>query len=104
MTAEEYIDLVKKTHELISQEIDNAENSEFLDQKYPKLITMYEFFRLLRGEAFTDIRPSAAEEQKNFYKMEHEILERLENIKKKLNFDDEHVKFYIQEAQKAYSK
>ena len=63
---------------------------------------MYEFFRLLRGESFTDIRPPTPEKQSEFYKMEDDISKRLQKIKDNLDFNDEKVKFYIEEAKKRY--
>ena len=65
---------------------------------------MYEFFRLLRGEAFLENRPHAPDKQNSFYKMEGEIAKRIDELKTKINFDDEKVKFYINEAQKTYLK
>lgn len=105
MTPEDYVDLVNKIYSLIDQEIYiSAKDSDNLAMRYPRLITMYEFFRLLRGESFTDSRPSTPEKQKEFYLMEDKLSEKIKELKNKINFDDERVRFYIEETQKYYLK
>ena len=104
MTPEEYSKLLSNIYKLIVSEIEKSEGEEDLAMIYPKLITMYEFFRLLRGEAFIDARPSTPDKQKDFYKMEDDILKRINSVKRKVNFDDERVKHYIDLTQKSYSK
>ncbi len=104
MTPDEYIDLVNKINNLISLEIDRAfKDSENLPMIYPKIITMYEFFRLLRGESFTDFRPPT-ENQKDFYHMEDKLSEKIKELKNKIDFNDGRVKLYIEETQKYYLK
>lgn len=103
MNPEEYISLVEDTHKLIMSEFDRAKTDKNLYMIYPKLVTMYEFFRLLRGESFTDVRPPTPEKQKEFYKMEDEIGRKLQEIKSSVDFNDEKVKLYIEEAQKYYT-
>ena len=103
MTPEEYEKLVTNIYNLIQKEINQAKDKD-LALLYPKLVTMYEFFRLLRGEAFTEYRPHTPNNQKDFYRMEDEIGKELNEIKNKINFEDERVKFYIEEAQKYYLK
>lgn len=101
-TPEEYVDLVSKIHKLIISEMEEALNTEEIYMVYPRLVNMYEFFRLLRGEAFHNLRPPTPKRQTEFYKMEDEIMKKLDQIKGKLDFNDEKVKLYIDEAQKQY--
>jgi hypothetical protein len=103
MTPEEYIKLVTDIHNLILKDIDNS-RKEDLEMLYPRLITMYEFFRLLRGEAFSESRPPTPEKQNSFYKMEDEIAKKIDEIKTKIDFNNDKTKFYIAEAQKAFLK
>ena len=101
-TPEEYIDLVSKIHKLITSEMEEVLNTEEIYMVYPKVVNMYEFFRLLRGEAFYKLRPPTPKKQREFYKMEDEIKKKLDQIKIRLDFNDEKVRFYIDEAQKQY--
>lgn len=75
------------------------ENEENLAIAYPKLVTMYEFFRMLRGEAFLDIRPSTPDHQKDYYHMEYSLQEKLDKLKTKLDPNDERINAYIKLAQ-----
>jgi hypothetical protein len=76
---------------------------EDLAMDYPKLVTMYEFFRLLRGEAFVGRRPHTPEKQNEFYRMEDDIAKRIGELKKKINFSDERVQQYLNLAKNNYS-
>jgi len=103
MTPEEYRKLVDETYDLIVTEIEyfkNPERENDLPIVYPKLVIMYEYFRLLRGEAFLDAgkRPSAPEYQHDFYSKENDIRAKLEELKEKLNPDDERTKDNLQRA------
>jgi len=104
MTPEGYEKVITDIYNLILKEIDMAKSSDNLYMIYPKIITMYEFFRLLRGEAFTEHRPHTPSKQNDFYKMEDEIAKKINELKTNVDFEDEKVKFYITEAQKAYLK
>jgi hypothetical protein len=103
MTQEEYVKLVSDTYSLIVNDIDGMKDQQDLAVVYPKFITMYEFFRLLRGEAFTGHRPHTPQQQKDFYRMENEIAARLETVRNKLDPSDERVTYYLSEAKKSYT-
>lgn len=111
MTAEEYNNLVKQIGVLISSELDNAlkevekdPKSEYLSVMYPKIVIMSQFFGFLRGEAFQNVRPATPGSQNDFYEMEHEIEKKVNELKEKLDFDDERVKFHIGQSQKLFNK
>lgn len=104
MTPEDYVITVKTIHDLIMKEAESALSKEDFAMIYPRIITMYEFFRLLRGEAFFEFRPPTPDQQNDFYKMEDEIAKKIEELKNKINFEDERVKHYIEEAQNFYLK
>lgn len=93
----DYIDLAAKLHALILEEFESVQPSE-LPVVYPRLVIMYEFFRLIRGEAFLTIRPSIAEKQQQLYAMEDEIGNRLKQVKQKLNPQDESLRFHVDET------
>lgn len=95
-TKEQWIEYIKFTHRLIIAEFDSS-TEEQLPMQYPKLIVMYNFFRLLRGESFQEQRPSVGELQDEFYKMEHEIEVRLIEFRNKIKKDDDRTKFYLDE-------
>ncbi len=48
-----FISVCKEINKLIQGELENPKD---IESDYPKLVVMYEFFRLLRGEAFTELR------------------------------------------------
>lgn len=105
MTSEEYFDLVGKIHALVITEIKlYTYTSKDPVEMYPKLVIMYEFFRLLRGEAFMDFRPlsSGTNDQKRFYEMEDEIRKALDEVKKKIDFKDIRVQEYIRQMVTPY--
>jgi hypothetical protein len=104
MSPEKYIELLSNLHKLIILEIKQALKTNDIAMIYPRLVIMYEFFRLLRGEAFTEFRPHTPNEQSTFYKMEDDIARRLDKVKNKIDFDDERVKYYIQKAHKWFLK
>lgn len=74
----EYEKLVVTLYELIQEEIKHTSDVE---AQYPKLIVMYEFFRLLRGEAFVELREHDPELQKKMYEMENILFEKIKQIK-----------------------
>lgn len=81
INSEDYKVLAKSIYKLILAELDNPEDIESV---YPKLVIMYEFFRLIRGEAFINYREPTIGFQKEMYSMEDEILKKLQNIKKQI--------------------
>lgn len=97
-SSEEYFELATKLHALIMAQMENIPSGN-LSAAYPKLVIMYEFFRLIRGEAFLDLRPINAEKQSNLYAMEDKIGKRLLEIRKTLNPADESLRYHIKEMQ-----
>lgn len=93
--------MAAKLHALIIAEFNNASTSD-LPAVYPRLVIMYEFFRLIRGEAFLTVRPSVEEKQRQLYVMEDEIGNRLAEIKKMLNLQDESLHFRINEMKHSF--
>ncbi|SRR5258708_425664 len=104
MVAKEYVQLVTNIFNIIMFEMDRAESKADIASTYPKLVIMYEFFRLLRGEAFQGVRPLTPQTQNTFYKQESQIARKLDIIKRKINLNDEKVKYYIEEMEKPYLK
>lgn len=103
-TPHEWYEFAKNLHDLIIVELNNASGSEFLSQVYPKLIIMYEFFRLIRGEAFNSSRPyGLGELQKEIYKMEEDISKRLKDVENKLDPNDESAKFSLESMKKLFN-
>lgn len=89
--------MAAKLHALIIAEFNNASTSD-LPAVYPRLVIMYEFFRLIRGEAFLTVRPSVEEKQQQLYTMEDEIGTRLKHVRQTLSPQDESLRFHIDEA------
>ena len=82
---EEWHKLATNIYDLIMIEI-NASSPEIIDQTYPNLIIMYEFFRLLRGHAFSTSRPSGLGDlQNDLYQKEYSIHTALRSIEKEIN-------------------
>lgn len=94
MNKEEYKNLVEATYGLILNEYSNPTD---LELQYPKFIIMYEFFRLLRGEAFYDQRDPVGEYQKEIYAMEDNLVKILLELKKQLPEDSDKVKVHMEE-------
>lgn len=93
MNAEEYKALVNSTYQLILKEISNPND---IEAQYPKFVIMYEFFRLLRGEAFTEVREHVGEYQKDIYAMEDNILKILTTLKTEIPEGSEKAKFNME--------
>ncbi len=93
---EDYIDLCKKIFTLIKKEIETATDAE---AQYPKVFIMYEFFRLLRGEAFATTREPTPKFQKELYQMEDELHKELLNIKSQIK-NWEKCNHYIENLQR----
>lgn len=102
MNKEEYINLVTQIKTLIVNSFDTAESMDNLSTMYPKLVVMYEFVRLLRGEAFTDMRPPVDDFQKNMYELEDSLRLRLEALRYKL-IDDKSAQYSYQKFFEAFS-
>ncbi|MEK7565044.1 MAG: hypothetical protein AAB394_03585 [Patescibacteria group bacterium] len=100
---QEWYDLTKDLHELIIGEL-NTISSDTLPELYPKLVVMYEFFRLVRGEAFNSSRPNDISEfQKEIYKMENELKESLKQLENKLSIDDSKISYNLDLMKKAFN-
>lgn len=101
-TPEQWHALAIDIHNLIMDELDTLP-SEWMPQAYPKLIVMYEFFRLLRGEAFMASRPSGlGESQRDLYAKEDGIAGRLKAIAENLDPNDASTKFYLDAMKKSF--
>ena len=100
-----WYNLAKDLYELILTEINNVSGNDFLlPEIYPKLVVMYEFFRLVRGEAFDSLRPYGISEfQTEIYKMENDLANRLKQLAGKLNPDDERTLYYLDLMKKSFS-
>jgi len=99
---EDWNNLVSHVYEIIMAEIDTA-TTEKLPTLWPKLIVMYEFFRLIRGEAFDEMRPNGLEDyQNNIYKQEGEIANKLKDLSEKLNLNDGSTKFNLEQMKKSF--
>ncbi len=95
---EEYFDFATKLYHLIMADLEHTKSKDF-SSHYPKLVVMYEFFRLIRGEAFLDLRPIDTEIQPQLYAMEDGIGKQLETLRQRLNPHDESLRFHIKEMQ-----
>jgi len=93
MTSEAYTDLINQIYSLINSELEAVESKD-IAEVYPKLVVMYEFFRLLRGEGF-DMRPQTPESQNRYYEMEDQIKQKINNFREKLDLSDEKTKHYL---------
>ncbi len=63
---------------------------------------MYEFFRLLRGEAFLEVRPQTPEHQSEFYQMEDNLRKKIKELSAKLDPKNPAIKFHLDEAKKSF--
>lgn len=82
--SQSWYDLAKDLYELILADI-NDTPVEYFPEAYPNFVVMYEFFRLVRGHAFNSSRPGGLGElQKEVYRMENHLIERLKPIEKYL--------------------
>lgn len=98
-----WYDLAKDLYDLILTEINNV-SSDTLPEVYPKLVVMYEFFRLVRGEAFHHARPAGIREfQKEIYKMEDNLAECLKQLESKLDAGDSKISYYLDLMKKSFS-
>lgn len=87
---------------LIMIELDTV-SKESLPQVYPKLVIMYEFFRLIRGEAFVTSRPSGlGDAQANLYDMENTLMQRITELEKELDPNDERTLYSLDLMKKSF--
>lgn len=93
MNAQEYKDLVNTTYELILEELSRPHN---IETAYPDFIKMYLFFKLLRGEAFTEIREHVGKYQEDIYAMEDNLFKIIEDFKSQIPPDSEITKFHME--------
>ena len=70
---------------LIIQEIEDTDDP---DRRFPEIGVMYEFYRLLRGEAFSQYHEDMHEFQNDLYKMEHTIRDKMRDTKLKIKNPD----------------
>ena len=96
--AGEYQTLCNQLYSLISDEIENTTDVEV---SYPQLVIMYEFFRLLRGEAFTDFREPTPDFQKRLYEMENELKEKVFSMKSRIE-DQEKAQYWMDMMKKSF--
>lgn len=102
-TKENWYDVAKNLYKLIVFEINNVSDID-LPETYPKLVVMYEFFRLFRGEAFYSARPHGiGEYQGEIYKMEDVILAKLKDAKKKLDPADSKTAYHLELMKKSFN-
>ena len=95
--------LAKDLYELILTEINNV-SSEVLPEVYPRLVVMYEFFRLVRGETFYSARPAGIGQfQKEICKMEDNLTGRLKQLEKKLDAKDSRTLHHLDLMKKSFS-
>lgn len=90
-TVEQWYDFALQHYIIIQKEFEAAsENSEIANSSYPKLVISCMFFAFLRGEFFSIVRPDGlGEKQKEFYKMETELFQKLEILKAQVNLDSD---------------
>lgn len=94
--------VAEQTHKAILAEM-NAVTRESLSQVFPKFVVMYEYFRLLRGEAFLELRgPVSPDEQKRLYEMQDEIWKKLQMLRAQLDSGDSSTKYYVEEMKKQF--
>ncbi len=99
MSEEKYISLAKDLYGLIIFEMKDIQNRNIdISTTYPKLVIMYEFFRMIRGEAFLNSRPPTPNFQNDLYKMQADIESSLDQIKSTIDFSDEKLQFKIKQV------
>ena len=91
MSPEEYSNLVEKIYQLVVFEVEHSvvKSDPPLQEYYPKLVVMFEFFVMLRDGTFRK-RPSPLPEgvQDKYYKLEKYLGNRLTEAKGKMDFSD----------------
>lgn len=92
INSEKYKELCAEIEKLISAELEHPED---IEASYPKFIIMYEFFCLLRGEAFTAHRDPTPEFQKELYAIEDKIGKRVLQLKNSIPENSTKAKFHF---------
>jgi hypothetical protein len=94
--------VAQHTFKTVMDEMETV-STESLPQMFPKFVVMYEYFRLLRGEAFLNHRgPVTSDEQRRLYDMQDEIGKKLLALKSRLDSDDGSAKYYMEEMKKQF--
>lgn len=90
-TEDQWYDFVLQHYIMIQKEFDAAsENSEIESSVYSRLVVSCIFFSFLRGEFFSTVRPGGlGEKQRELYKMETELFQKLETLKSQVNLDSD---------------
>jgi hypothetical protein len=107
MTSAEYMILVRQTYDLISAEIDGYlqnNDPEVLMQVFAKFPIMYEFFRFLRGEAFTDHRPHLGDDQQELYRMENDLKAKIKLILTKIDYNNSKSVYYLGQYRRIFDQ
>ena len=100
--SKDWYDLTTDLYQLILSEISDISIDD-LPAIYPKLTVMYEFFRLMRGEAFHSVRPAGIGEfQEQIYKMENDLLDHLKTLRKGLDANGDKTKYYLNLMKKSF--
>lgn len=101
LSIDEYDKLVTGVFKLISYEINKYEThpdqSDILPKVYPQIAIMYEFFRMLRGEAFDGIVEAGGPHGK-YYRQENTLKERLLKLREELDPEDDRTKYFLSQA------
>ena len=102
-TPEEWYALAKGVYDIIVRDIQDFSEKDLATQ-YPKLVVMYEFFRLIRGEAFFSSRPSTmVDYQPELYRMEDDIAKQLMPLEKRLDLRDPATGYALDTMKKSFS-
>lgn len=111
LKAVDYQRLVYDTASLIKTELHRTKLDTTLKRKdvsliYARGVIMLEFFRFLRGEAFieNEVRPPTPGYQDHFYKIEDDIKNKLQELKKIANIDFEKVDEYLKQVSNSWVK
>ena len=92
MTPKEWFDQATFIYNIISKEIDAAKDKKPFVSAYGNLVIMVEFFRMFRGESFYETRPQGIGEfQKEIYRMEDDLTDRVIQLQQYLNQEDQYV-------------
>lgn len=105
ISSSDYIKLCNNIFTLIRSQIaffNESPKSSDLAPIYNNIVIMYEFFRLLRGESFIEVRPIISSYQNELYNMEKTIYQDLKDVRNKLDVQDPQVKYYIDKAKQIF--
>jgi hypothetical protein len=101
-TPQDWFNLTKELYDLMVADIEKSNDT--LATTYPKLVVMYEFFRLVRGEAFLSSRPvGIGKFQSEIYAMEDDLAGKLKALEVKLDGKDGEVKYNLDLMKKSFS-